>query len=104
MSAAADLAPAGLRVSVLRRRGHDELLVLSYAAEPDLARRTALTLAEAEVAALAIRGLSNAAIAEARGTSGRTVANQMAAVLRKLGIGSRRELAARYVRGELPTH
>lgn len=53
-----------------------------------------LTAAEREVAALAAAGLGNAAIARCRGTSERTVANQMAAILRKLKVGSRYELAA----------
>lgn len=64
-------------------------------------RDTPLSRAEAEVATLAVRGLSNADIAEARNTSTRTVANQMASILRKLGVCSRRELAVRYVRGDL---
>ncbi|MBI5481660.1 MAG: helix-turn-helix transcriptional regulator [Deltaproteobacteria bacterium] len=53
-----------------------------------------LTLAEREVAAAAVAGKSNQEIAAARGVSTRTVANQLAAVYRKLGINSRAELAA----------
>jgi DNA-binding CsgD family transcriptional regulator len=53
-----------------------------------------LTAGEREVAALAATGLSNAGIARCRGTSERTVANQMASILRKLRVGSRYELAA----------
>ncbi|HJL14903.1 MAG TPA: helix-turn-helix transcriptional regulator [Sandaracinaceae bacterium LLY-WYZ-13_1] len=94
-------APDGLRASTLRI-GDEELVVLSYPVElPDLRSDTPLSDAEAEVAGLAIRGRSNREIAEIRGTSVRTVANQMASVLRKLEVSSRRELAARYVRGEL---
>ena len=52
-----------------------------------------LSAAEREVATLAASGLTNAAIAEHRGTAVRTVANQMASVLRKLGAGSRRDMA-----------
>jgi DNA-binding CsgD family transcriptional regulator len=51
-----------------------------------------LSAAEREVASLAARGESNATIAQRRKTSVRTVANQMAAILRKLGINSRDEL------------
>jgi DNA-binding CsgD family transcriptional regulator len=51
-----------------------------------------LTAAERDVATLAAAGLSNAAIATRRGTAIRTVANQMASVLRKLRIGSRHDL------------
>jgi DNA-binding NarL/FixJ family response regulator len=53
----------------------------------------ALTPAECEVAILAAAGMSNDAVAHARGTSVRTTANQMASILAKLGFGSRFELA-----------
>ncbi len=51
-----------------------------------------LTEAECEVAQLVLRGDSNAAIAATRGTSPRTVANQLASIYRKRGISSRQEL------------
>lgn len=51
-----------------------------------------LTEAERAVARDAISGLSNAAIARRRGSSPRTVANQLAAIYRKLGVTSRAEL------------
>ena len=54
----------------------------------------ALTRTERAVAMGLVRGESNARIAERRGTSTRTVANQVATIYRKLGVGSRRELAA----------
>jgi DNA-binding NarL/FixJ family response regulator len=54
-----------------------------------------LTVAEREVAAEVLCGRSNAEIARARATSTRTVAKQVAAVFRKLGVGSRAELALR---------
>lgn len=96
-----DAAPPDLRASTLEVGGV-ELLIVSYPVEPsDLFASTGLTKAEAEVAALAIEGKSNAEIAAARDTSVRTVANQMASILRKLGLGSRRELAVSYVRGSL---
>jgi len=44
---------------------------------------------------LVMRGESNAAIARKRRCSPRTVANQIASVLRKLGASSRYELASR---------
>jgi DNA-binding NarL/FixJ family response regulator len=53
-----------------------------------------LSPAERHVATLAARGLSNAAIAHQRGKSDRTIANQMASFLQKLGVGSRYELTA----------
>jgi len=58
------------------------------------AEPVALTAAETAVARLAAAGLSNAEIGRRRGSTPRTVANQMAAVLRKLGLGSRHQLAA----------
>jgi DNA-binding CsgD family transcriptional regulator len=53
-----------------------------------------LTPAEREVLALLLDGRSNAEIAIERRTSVRTVANQVAALFRKLGVSSRRELVA----------
>jgi DNA-binding CsgD family transcriptional regulator len=53
-----------------------------------------LTSAEREVVRRALAGESNPEIARGRGTSTRTVANQMASVFRKLGVGSRLELFA----------
>jgi DNA-binding NarL/FixJ family response regulator len=43
---------------------------------------------------LVLEGKSNAEIAHARGKSVRTVANRVASIVRKLGIGSRSELFA----------
>ena len=54
-----------------------------------------LTPVERQVATLAAGGLSNAAIGRYRGTSERTVANQIASILRKLNVGSRYHLASR---------
>ena len=57
--------------------------------EPRLCR---LTPAEQEVARAVLRGETNLQIAIGRGRSPRTVANQLAGLFRKLGIGSRSEL------------
>lgn len=54
-----------------------------------------LTAAEQEVVQLVVDGRSNREIAARRGTSVKTVANQLRAVYEKLGIHSRFELAAR---------
>lgn len=54
-----------------------------------------LTPAEREVAALAAAGWSNKAIARCLGKATRTIANHMASILKKKGVGSRYELAAR---------
>jgi DNA-binding CsgD family transcriptional regulator len=58
----------------------------------------ALTSAEKAVIELALTGMSNAAIAEKRRCTARTVANQLTSAYQKLGIASRRELHARKVR------
>ena len=92
-STKSEAEPAELRSSTFRIGG-ERLLVISYAAsaeEPDN-----LTRGEAAVARLAANGHTNAQIAKARGTALRTVANQMASILRKLRLTSRRELSARY--------
>jgi DNA-binding NarL/FixJ family response regulator len=70
------------------------VLVLGMPLTPERAL-TALTRAERAVALQLVEGASNVAIAEARGASPRTVANQVAAVFRKLGVGSRASLIAR---------
>ena len=91
--------PADLRATELEVGG-ERLVVLSYSIDaPDLRTLLGLTAAEAEVAELAISGLSNAEIARMRRASVRTVANQIAAVLRKAGVGSRSALAAFHARG-----
>jgi DNA-binding NarL/FixJ family response regulator len=97
--------PPGLRATAIAI-GNAELVVLSFPVErADLRAARSLTSAEAAVAELAIAGLSNAQIAERRGTSVRTVANQMASILRKLGCDSREQLAVRHARNELdPAH
>ena len=51
-----------------------------------------LTQAEKDVAALLLEGRSNREIARARGTSVRTIANQVAAIFRKLKVTARVEL------------
>ena len=71
----------------------EQLLVL----EIDLAAARSraadvLTAAEHEVTAMVVDGASNAEVAARRGTSLRTVANQLASTYRKLGIASRQEL------------
>jgi DNA-binding CsgD family transcriptional regulator len=74
-----------------------EMAVLSFPIEEHDSREGALvslTNAEHEVVLAVERGESNAEIARARGTSTRTVANQLARVFRKLGVASRAELVA----------
>lgn len=59
-----------------------------------------LTSAEEEVLSYLLDGHDNASIAEARGTSPRTTAKQVASIFRKLGVASRAELAAKVSDGE----
>jgi DNA-binding NarL/FixJ family response regulator len=68
--------------------------VLSVSARP-AEHLPELTAAERDVVSLAVQGASNRQIAGQRQTSQRTVANQMAAIFRKLGVGSRAELILR---------
>ena len=71
----------------------DDLVVFSWdiAAPPQ-----ELTSAEREVLARVVRGESNQAIACARKTSVRTIANQVASLLRKTSAGSRFDLIRRF--------
>lgn len=63
-------------------------------ADAPLARApSGLTDAERDVVRLLSAGLSNVEIARERGTSEHTVAKQVSSVLRKLGVGSRLEVA-----------
>ncbi len=87
--------PEGIEVCELEVAG-ETLLVLSFPIPPqDSFEGASLSRSEADVARLAAEGLSNADIAARRGTSVRTVANQIASIFRKLGVSSRRELATR---------
>jgi len=72
-----------------------EVFALLESGDPQPDVPAGLTGAEADVARLALEGLSNKQIAARRGTSPCTVANQMASLFRKLGLASRPELLAR---------
>ena len=74
--------------------GGERLIVTSMPAGDGTGVLDALTPAERAVARDAIAGLSNAAIAKKRRRAPRTIANQLAAIYRKLGVGSRAALAA----------
>lgn len=68
-------------------------ILMGRPAVPEV-RAQLLTATERDVLALVCQGLSNDAIARARQRSPRTVANQIASVLRKTRMPSRRALAA----------
>ncbi len=89
--------PPDLEAAFVTVDGHTYVLLshpLDVPSLPMPAPIAALPAALAHVASLAIDGLDNAAIARARGTSVRTVAKQLETIYRRLGIGSRIELAA----------
>lgn len=92
---AAFFSPAGARTRLAEVAiAGDELLVGAYPlADPEVL--SPLSDAEREIATLLIAGSTNADVASRRGTSERTVANQVAVIFRKLGVGSRSELALR---------
>lgn len=79
----------------------DEFAMLDWA-RPDGIAPAGLTRAESEVLALVIAGLSNVEIARARGRATRTIANQVATIFRKVGVGSRLELFALQARAWPP--
>jgi DNA-binding CsgD family transcriptional regulator len=88
--------PPDLDIEIVELDG--EMLAL-FSWSPRVAgRRTGgvpLTRAEQEVLDGICAGRSNAAIAKARGTAVRTVANQIAALFRKFHVRSRHELVAK---------
>src|SRR5437868_11224901 len=84
-------APTGLSVDLI----DEEFAVFAWDVETHDAARD-LTPAERDVLARVVAGASNAEIAKARGTSIRTVANQIASLLRKLGASSRFDLTRRF--------
>lgn len=85
---------ADLRAAELAVEG-ERFLVLSRSLPAVTQLPAVLTTAEAAVVQLLLRGASNEAIATARRSSVRTVANQLASIYRKLDVRSRGELAAR---------
>jgi len=92
-------APAGLK-SCRLELAEKNVLVMSF----PLSQRgvpASLTSAELDVARHVLGGASNAQIARARGSSTRTVANQLGSIFRKLGICSRIELAQRLASTDL---
>lgn len=83
--------PPDLRARILRE-GKNETVLLWFTPSGT----SPLTDAECRVAVAIARGRSNAQIAQELGVAVRTVANQVAAILRKLGASSRSEVAAKF--------
>lgn len=86
--------PVGLVVDVIEIDG-ETLVLFEWPAPAAPALHPVLTTAERDVVDQISRGASNLDIARSRGTSTRTVANQIQAILRKFGVHSRHELLAR---------
>jgi DNA-binding NarL/FixJ family response regulator len=78
--------------------GEDRLAIVSWPVVPR-SRSSSLSTAEEAVLRGVALGKSNAEIAKERGTSPRTVANQVAGLLRKYGVSSRYELVLAITRG-----
>src|SRR5215831_19191309 len=76
----------------------EEYAVLSFSTELD-EPPASLSGAERDVLRALMRGWTNAEIAENRGTAVRTVANQVQALYRKVGVCSRAELVVWATRG-----
>ncbi len=90
----ADLMPPRGLSATRFKVGTQDVAVLSFPV-PEYQLPDSLTNAERDVVDMLLRGHSNAEIGEHRGTSVRTVANQVAAVFRKLGVTSRAALMAK---------
>jgi DNA-binding NarL/FixJ family response regulator len=88
------IAPVGLRASTFRL-GSDELAILSFPIDAAVVPEV-VTESERAIGVALAQGLSNAEIAAARGRSVRTIANQVASLLCKLGVSSRTEAGARF--------
>ena len=89
--------PPGLEIEIVEIDG-ETLLVLHCEAAESCGAQPILSSAEAEVLRALASGLTNAQIARARGTSPRTVANQVQSLLRKFGMQSRHQLGANRAR------
>jgi DNA-binding CsgD family transcriptional regulator len=83
-------APRGLEAYTVKI-DDEELLVLGFEL-PHFKAPAGLTKAEEEVVRAVAAGMKNAEIAKQRGTSQRTVANQLVSIYAKLGIKSRAHL------------
>jgi DNA-binding NarL/FixJ family response regulator len=76
------------------------VLVVPLGSPSASAEAVNLTQSEQSVLQLMLDGKSNQEIAKSRRTAVRTVANQVASIFKKLGVGSRSELYAFVARGK----
>jgi DNA-binding NarL/FixJ family response regulator len=87
---------ARLEPAVVEASGSDGRL-LAHVPIPGFTFKDRLTRAEHAVAELTIQGAFHQAMARARGTSQRTIANQLAAIYFKVGVSARNELRAKAI-------
>jgi DNA-binding CsgD family transcriptional regulator len=97
--ATVDHETGAVRLETLRIGGVDYAVVscANTAARTSLVDR--LSAAERAIVEAVLDGRTNAQIAGVRGTSARTVANQVRSVFRKLGVTSRSELTSALLAG-----
>ena len=88
------LGSAAAKVGLRSRLALVDVASAMFGARPSSVHNASLTAAERDVLELLRRGMTNAEIARLRERSARTVANQVASILRKSGVPSRRGLAA----------
>jgi DNA-binding CsgD family transcriptional regulator len=93
----AALSASGLPLPSARVERHAEDGVVLSVELPDPRQIWSVSACEAEVVRMTLEGCSNRQIASARGTSPRTVANQLATIFRKVGVSGRSALKARAV-------
>lgn len=84
-------APDGLALE--SETNEPDVLILSFPVHERAEFSALLTSAESEVLSSLRAGLTNREIANRRGVSVRTVANQIASLFRKLGVSSRLDAA-----------
>ena len=84
-------APDGLALEP--ESNEPDVLILSFPVHERAEFSALLTSAESDVLSSLRSGLTNAQIANRRGVSVRTVANQLASLFRKLGVSSRLDAA-----------
>ena len=92
--------PDSLQVARFEIEGEEYALLSFPIPVPELPE--GLTRAEREVVMGVVRGESNGEIAERRGVSANTIANQLRSVYAKLGLRNRRELVSRCLRSSKP--
>ena len=85
----------------LHRFKADGLELVLFEVPPlEIPAGTELSLGEREVVALVCEGLSTAEIAKRRGSSSKTVSNQLGSIYRKFAVTSRHELVAQLAEGK----